>query len=446
MPERVYIETYGCTANQGDSEIIAGLLQRAGFTIVEKPENAEIGIINTCVVKESTEKRMIYRIQKLKNFFGNKLIVAGCMPVAEYKKIRKITNASLVGPKGITEIVKVVKKVSEGKRIEILNSKKPKICLPRIRRNPVIAIVQISEGCLSGCSFCLTRYARGRLVSYPPEKIVSEIKLAKQAGCKEFWLTSQDNGCYGFDLGISLPELVKKILKDVKGNYFLRIGMMNPLHVKRILNELIEVYQDPRVYKFIHLPLQSGSDNVLEKMNRGYTVRDVVQFVESFRREFSMLTFWTDMIVGFPGETERDFLQSLKILEKLKPDFTNISRFSSMPGTPASRMKQLPSEIKKQRSRKMRMVTDRLAEEQNRKWLNWCGKVLIDEYNSKKGSWIGKNFAYKQIIIPGQHKLGKYVQVKIIKFSKTHLVGKPIQPKDLKEHPLSTDQIQRSIR
>ena len=423
---KIYIETYGCAVNKGDSEIMKGLLKEAGFSLA-KPEEAEIGIINTCVVKESTEKRMIHRIKTLEEIFGNKLIVAGCMPLTEYGKLKKLTSASFLGAKSVNRIVEVVRSVKMGKRIEILEGNGIKLCKPRVRENPVIGIVQISEGCLSKCSFCITKYARGNLISYPAEKIVSEIKAAKKSGCKEFWITSQDNGCYGFDSGTNLPELLKRVLKEVKGKYFIRTGMMNPQHVKKILGGLLDVYKDERVFKFLHIPVQSGSDSVLRRMKRGYKVKEFAQIVKRFRKEFPEITVWTDMIVGFPGETEREFSKSLELLKEIKSDFTNISRFSSMRGTEASEMKQLPSEIKKERSRKMFELTNKISLEQNEKWLNWSGKILLDEYNKAKRTWIGRNFAYKPVVIKGKHSRGEFVNVKIIKAEKTHLFGKVVK-------------------
>jgi len=427
MKMNVYIETYGCAANQNDSEIMAGLLTRAGFNVVKNPDLADIAIINTCVVKETTEKRMISRIQKLYKKFKNRLIVAGCMPASEYKKLKEIANVSLIGPKSITKVVNVVKKVLEGKLVEELGSGEDKVCQPKIRKNKIINIVQICEGCASNCSFCLTKFARGNLHSYPIDSIVSEIEIAKKSGCKEIWLTAQDCGCYGFDIGVTLPELINEIISRVKGNYFIRIGMLNPLHAKRILPDLIEAYKNKNVFKFIHIPVQSGSDKILKSMKRGYSSEDFTEIVETFRKEIPDITIWTDIIVGFPGETEKDFNESIELIKKVRPDFTNVSRFSSMHGTEASKMKQIPSEIKKERSRKMSELVDKICLEQNKKWVGWSGSVIIDEYKPEKQNWIARNFAYKPIALKGNFRLGEFTKVKISNADKTHLTGFKIQ-------------------
>jgi len=419
----VYIETYGCAANQSDSEIMAGLLARAGFQIVSNIEDADIVILNTCVVKRATENRMYERIKELNKKYSERLIIAGCMPVSEYERVKEITSASLIGPRSVSKIVGVVSKVIQGKHIEEFDEGEDKICLTKISKNKIIDIVQIAEGCASACSFCLTKYARGNLHSYPIEKIVKEISEAKAAGFKEFWLTAQDCGCYGFDIDSSLPELINKITKEVKGKYLLRLGMINPKHAKKILPELIECYKNEHVFKFLHIPVQSGSDRILKLMLRGYSVEDFVNIISEFRKEIPDITIWTDIIVGFPTETEDDFKASLKLLEEIQPDFTNISGYSLMPGTKAATLPQLSTEIKKERTRKISEVVERIIMEKNKRWLGWTGEVLIDEYNYNKGNFIGRNYAYKPIILKERLRIGEFVKVKITDAKKTGLIG-----------------------
>jgi len=422
MVMNVCIETYGCSANQSDSEIMAGLLTQAGFDIVHDPELADIIIINTCIVKGTTERRVISKIKKIEKS-EKKLVVAGCMPEAMYKQLREITKVPAVGPYQIKKIVSIVKAAIEGKQIEALGGRCNKTLLPKIRRNPVIDIIQIQHGCLSACSFCITRKARGSLHSESPDSISREVLLAHKAGVKEFWFTGQDTGCYGFDMNTNLAELINKVTTNVKGKYFIRLGMMNPQHAKQILSELIEAYKHDQVFKFLHIPVQSGSNRILTDMRRGHDVEDFVSAVEQFRRNIPGITIWTDIIVGYPGETDKDFQKTIDLLKKIQPDYTNISRFTTRPGTEAAKEKQLPTEIKKQRSRVASKIVDKICLQQNKRWVDWSGIALVDEYNRAKQTWIARNYAYKPIVLKGQYRLGQFVKVKIKEAATTHLVG-----------------------
>ena len=349
---KVYAEVYGCPSNIADSEIAIGLLKKAGFEIVDSIEESDLNIIFTCVVKTPTEQRMIGRIQQLAA--DKPLIVAGCMPKVERRKIEKLAaEASMLGPDSIQAIVDVAKKTLKGEKIIFVKDlQKPKLCLPRIRKNKNVGIVEISNGCLSSCTYCIVKFARGRLRSYPIEKIIEEVRAAVANGCREIWLTSQDNGCYGLDIGTNLAKLLKAVC-GIPGNYTIRVGMMNPTYVKKILNELIEVYKNEKIQKFLHLPVQSGSDKILRAMKRGYTVVDFVEIVERFRKEIPDLFLSTDVIVGFPDESDADFDATIKLLKKIKPDKVNISKFGARPGTEAAKLKQLPIEVINERSRRL---------------------------------------------------------------------------------------------
>ncbi|MFH1420549.1 MAG: MiaB/RimO family radical SAM methylthiotransferase, partial [Candidatus Aenigmatarchaeota archaeon] len=248
---QIYVETYGCAANQNDSELMAGLLKTAGYDVTNNIELADIVIINTCIVKTTTANKLYFRIKTLEGS-GKKLIIAGCMPAAELSKLRDITNAPVIGPDAVSEIAKVVAGLIKNKTFEAFDGKS-KIGLPRISKSKVVFVQQISQGCMNECSFCETCLARGSLKSYNDNAIVKEIAGAKSAGFKEFWLTSQDNGCYGFDFDekTNLAKLISKITQTVRGKYYLRIGMVNPQHVKKFLPQLLDVYDNENMFKFL---------------------------------------------------------------------------------------------------------------------------------------------------------------------------------------------------
>jgi len=424
----IYLETYGCSANQAETEIMAGLLTRSGFTIVSNLDDADIVIVNTCSVKLTTEQKILYRIQELEK--SKKIIVAGCMPESEYAKLRKITDASFVSTHHIQNIATAVKKVADGKHVELVGKERTeKVCLPRIRKNKVIDIVPVSSGCLSACAYCSTKLAKGDLFSFSPKKIIEEINSAKRSGCKEFWITGQDCGCYGSDNDENLADLLNNITDTVKGKYFLRVGMLNPRHVLTFLPQLIQAYKNEHVFKFLHLPVQSGSDKILKLMDRGYTADDFRKIVNEFRKEIPEITIWTDIIAGFPDESTDDFEQTVDLIKDIKPDFVNISAFGVRPGTKAAEMKQISTEIKKERTRRLSEAVDDMCLEANKHWLGRESEIIVDEYKPEKQNFIGRNIAYKPVVVKNAEiaskniKIGDIVNVKIVDVGKTHLTG-----------------------
>ena len=188
--------------------------------------------------------------------------------------------------------------------------------------------------------------------------------------------------------------------------------MINPRHVMSMIDDLIKIYQDDRMFKFLHIPIESGNNEILGKMKRKYSVHDFKEMVDRFRRYVKNITIASDMIVGFPTEKELQFQDSLHLIQDVKPDILNIARFSARPNTAAARMEQLPGSIKKERSRALTELFTTLALKQNKKWIGWQGKIIIDEVG-KNNTWIGRNFAYKPVIVKGNFNLGDEVGVNI---------------------------------
>ncbi|MEM4297746.1 MAG: tRNA (N(6)-L-threonylcarbamoyladenosine(37)-C(2))-methylthiotransferase [Nitrososphaerota archaeon] len=421
---KVYLESYGCSANLADSEIMGGLLQRAGYEISSSPQESDVNIIVTCTVKTSTANRMVHRLKQLSRL-GKPLVVAGCMPLTERYAVEKIhPSASLLGPDSITKVVECVEATVRGEKKVILDRLGPKLLLPRIRHRPIVGIVEISSGCLDRCSFCQVKLARADLVSYPPEAIVKEVEEAVRDGCKEIWLTSQDNGCYGKDIGTSLAELLRQVC-EVKGDFWVRVGMMNPTHVKDRVDEFLDAYAHEKVFKFLHLPVQSGSDRLLRLMNRRYTVKDFLNIVERFRQKFPQVTLSTDIIVGFPTEGEDDFELTMKLIKTIEPDVVNLSKFGSRPGTVAAKMPQVDPNTIKERSLKLHRLIKEASLKKNRSWIGWRGEALVDEM--VKGAWLARNFAYKPILLYEGLALGEKVSVEVIDATANCLVGKVLE-------------------
>jgi len=425
--KNILIETYGCSANQNNSEIMAGLLSQAGFLITNNEELADIIIINTCVVKSKTESKIKRRIQDLKS---KKIIITGCMPETDIKQLKKL-NRSLIflGTHHFKDIVKIIKddqerNLDEKKQEEYLSQKdEEKLNLPKVPQNKLISIHQISEGCLGECSYCKTRLAKGKLFSYPQESIIKSIESDLQNGAKEIWLTSQDCAAYGLDRGKNeLIELLDKIFA-LKHNFKLRLGMMNPDNVLPIMKEMIEVYQNKKMYKFLHIPIQSASNRVLKDMNRFYNIEGVEKIIKSFLKEFSDITIATDIIVGYPTETEHDHDENLHFIRKFKPSVFNLSKFSSHKKTEAGKLKELPNHAIKHRTSALMQEHRTTAKENKEKFLNKEIEVFINRKISEN-LYEARDENYNLILIKtSKENLGKNMNVLIKEIGVHHMMG-----------------------
>ena len=433
---KIWIEAYGCPSNIADSEIMKGLLKADGFDLARSQTEADANIIVTCSVKDSTEHRMIHRIKKITKS-KRPTIVAGCLAKADYGKVESISSKiSLIGPNSIDKTVQVVRSALHDKKMVVLeDSILPKVNMPRIRYNQIISIVEISTGCLSECTFCQTKLARGWLKSYRIGDITRQIRRDICEGCKEIWLSSTDNGCYGRDIGVDLVDLLDSCV-DIDADFIVRVGMMNPMYVANMEQKLVGVFkQNKKVFKFIHIPVQSGSDRILKKMKRGQTVDLFRRLVKKLRYEIPSITIATDIIVGFPSETEDEFNDTLSLISETRPDVVNISKYSSRPGTAAGKMHRLDSQLVKRRTEQLHQLVKKICNEQNLYWNNWTGSILIDEVT--KDALVGRNFAYKPIFIPfaqcglskelAVNMLGSELQVKVERVSPHALCGTLLQ-------------------
>jgi threonylcarbamoyladenosine tRNA methylthiotransferase CDKAL1 len=418
---KIYLETVGCSHNFADSEQMAGLLKKAQFDISDNLEDADVVILNTCTVKGPTENNFYKRLNEIKGNSPYKIIIiAGCIAQTEPKKLKKY---ALVGTKQIHNIVEVVEEALNDNIVKMLeDGEMPPLNLPRVRKNPIVHIVPISRGCLGACSFCKTKEARGNLESYSIEDIKKEVFCAVNEGAKEIWLTSQDTGCYGFDKKTNLAKLLKELIQ-IPGRFKIRIGMMNPDHLLKFKDEFLEVFVSTKIFKFLHLPLQSGSNEVLTNMVRNYTVKEFKGLIKEIKQKFPRVTFATDIIVGFPGETEQQHWETLNAIREISPDVINLSKFWPRPGTKAARMKQLPTEVIKHRSKVITDICHNIFRLQHERWFGWEGEVIIDEKGKENNQWVGRNTSYKPVIVEGDLKPGDIVKVKIIKTTTFDLRG-----------------------
>ncbi len=430
--KKVWVKAFGCSANIADSEIIKGILSNNGYELTHIRKNSDINVLVTCAVKDVTEHRMI---SKIKRYSKEKpLVVAGCLPKTSKNLIESFSpNSSLMGPQSLDKTLKVIDASLHGQKVVALeDSMSTKVNLPRLRLNPVVSIIEISSGCLSECSFCQTKLAKGTLRSYRIGEIVRQMEDDLAANCKEIWLTSTDNGCYGMDLKTDLVDLLEDC-SNVEGDYKIRVGMMNPMYVPRFLDTLISLYRNnDRIFKFLHMPVQSGSERILQKMKRGHTAKIFLDVVREMRKKIPEITIATDIITGFPSESERDFEETLNLIEESQPDVINSSKYSPRPGTVASKYPKVGTSVVKERSTRLHDTIKKTSMTRNLMWKGWKGEVLIDEILDN-GEIQGRNYAYKPVImnLPGnpfdpKQFLGHYLSVKVVKVSNYSLFGESI--------------------
>jgi MiaB-like tRNA modifying enzyme len=406
---KIWVEAYGCSASFADSEMISGLIVNGGHSLAENEKDSDLSVIVTCSVKDVTAHKMVHRIKKLKS---NPLVVAGCLPKAEQTTVEKFSpNASLLGPNSLGKTLEVISSTLDGiKKVELEDTDVSKIGLPKVRLNPAVGIIEIASGCMSECTFCQTKIAKGDLQSYRVGDIVRQVRHEIEDGCAEVWLTSTDNGCYGFDIGSSLPELVETV-SEIEHDFMMRVGMMNPMYLPRIKDRLLESFENDKVFKFLHIPVQSGSDKVLKDMKRRHTSKIFYDTDSEFRKKFDRFTIATDIIVGFPTEAEEDFDKTVDLIKSTRPDIVNLSRYSARSGTKASKMEQIDVDTVKQRSKIIFDLAKKISQERNEEWIGWKGEVLFDEVSN--GITKGRNFAYKQVVTDDKVKLGQKANVKI---------------------------------
>lgn len=417
---KIFVEAYGCSASFSDSEMISGLILNGGHTLVDNSSESDLNIVVTCSVKDATANKMIHRIKSLKI---KPLIVAGCLPKAEQSTVEKFSeNASMLGPNSLGKTLQVIDSTLKGtKLIALEDTDLSKVGLPKVRLNPVVGIVEIASGCMSECTFCQTKLSKGDLTSYRIGDIVRQIETEINDGCKEIWLTSTDNGCYGFDINTDLPSLIDTVV-EIPQDFKVRVGMMNPMYMARIRENLIKSFENDKVYKFLHIPVQSGSNTVLNDMKRGHTVETFRDVVKKARDRFPEFTISTDVIVGFPSETQEDFEKTVNLLKETRPDVVNLSKYSARPGTEAAEWEQIDVSVVKKRSKEIFELINQIAFENNQKWIGWRGDVLFDE-KTEEGI-KGRNFAYKSIFVDENVEIGQTHTIEITNITKHSLVGK----------------------
>ena len=426
-----HVSSFGCTQNQAEGSNIREFLRHLGGVESKETVNLDVFVINSCGVKKQTEDRMVY-LARESSKQNKTVVVSGCLPLINPKRILLNANTvRLTSPNPVPSILYSLVDPSKTRTSRNEMCKAPPLKPVFHDRHKLSAIIPIGQGCVGACTFCAVKFARGRIKSYRYRDLLLYAKNALAQGSKELWITGQDTASYGLDLGedIRLPTIVESIA-ELPGKFKIRIGMMNPDTLHPIIDDLAPVLGHRNVYRFLHLPVQSGSDRVLQLMNRDYSVDEYREIVKYLRKKYPDLTLATDVIVGFPQETREDNEATMELIRELQFDVTNISRYMDRPGTKAARMTgKIPSKEMQYRSRQITATVNEVSYERNKYWLEWEGEVLIGGSAPGK-DFVARNYAYKPIVV-SNGKIGAWTTVKVADVTHTSLLTK--SAKDYKD-------------
>ena len=431
--KKYMIMTFGCQLNENDSEKIAGMVENLGYEKTDDLSKCDLVVFNTCCVRENAEERLfgkIGEIKKLKEERGTIIAIGGCMMQEEHilEKIKKSYKyIDLVfGTHTLNKFEEDLKKIIEEKKKirdvididgEVIEG------LPIKRNDKSKASVSIMYGCNNFCSYCIVPYVRGRERSRKKEDILKEVESLAKEGYKEITLLGQNVNSYDGGDGYKFSNLLYDVCK-IEG--IERIRFISP-HPKDFTDDVIKAIKDnKKISRIVHLPLQSGSTKVLKEMNRKYTKEQYLALAEKMRKEIPDILFSTDIIVGFPGETEEDFENTLDVVRKMNYEQIFMFIYSRRVGTVADKMEnQIPEEIKHKRFERLKKLYDENVSKNNEKFIGKVEKILVDgESKNNENMFTGRNDANKVIIFEGSKDLiGKMINVKITEEHKWYLKG-----------------------
>jgi len=422
---RVYVEAYGCSQNQGETEGLSRAAEGAGHILTSDPRTADVAVLVTCAVIGATEERMVRRWRALARLVPE-TVVTGCMVPLRRDRFQE------PGVPGRTHLLAIREQWDLPRLLQGIRPRAEGVPLPGPKAAPggsprLHREIVLNQGCASACSYCFSRLARGPLTSVPLASLLRQAEAALREGVVELRLSSLDTSCWGQDFGpggTRLPEALSAVAGLPSPQEFrVRVGMMSPQSLVRIVPSYWErMAREPRVYRFLHLPVQSGSDAILQRMHRGYRAEDFRRLVEGARDRVPDLTLATDVITGFPGETEADHRATMELLREVGPEIVNVTRFSPRPGTPASRFAPLPSRVVKERSRDLTRLRLLQARRRMERWVGREDEAMVLE-EGVGGSRVARSGSYLPVILRPGPSLGALVPVRIHGARSTYLLG-----------------------
>jgi len=426
---RVALHSLGCKVNQNEAEAMLHLFEQAGYQVVDFSEKADVYLIHTCTVTHLGDRKSRQMIRRaIKQNPEAIVVVSGCYAQIASEEILEIPGVDLViGTQDRARVLELVEEVKESRKPinavhDILHTKEfEELELEHTDR--VRAFLKIEEGCQQFCTYCIIPFARGPVRSRDPEKTLREVERLVENGYKEIVLTGIHTGAYGRDLpeGYDLNWLVQKIAQ-VPGLERLRISSLDP---NEFTSEFIETISSlPVVCPHFHISLQSGDDDILEKMRRSYTTAEYRQLVKNLRARIPDVAITTDVMVGFPGETEKQHQNSLAFVEEMEFAALHVFKYSPRAGTKAAGFaEQIPPDVKEERSRAMIALGKKLRENFARKYLGRTLKVLAEQ-KTVEGLWEGHTPNYLKVYFPSDQDVrGKILPVELIEYEGDHLLG-----------------------
>ena len=429
------VVTYGCQQNEADSEKIAGMLHASGYSIVKEPALADVIIVNTCAVREHAEERALSITGGYKHLKTArphlKIGICGCM-VSKADMSDKIKKSYpyvdfVFGTEKLSHLPEILyRSYEKKKRIFVPNDGETQIAegLPVIRESTFRAWVSIMYGCNNFCTYCIVPYVRGRERSRRPEMIIEEVRELAASGCKEITLLGQNVNSYGKEFGgeCNFATLLSRLC-EIEGDFTLRFMTSHP---KDASFELIDIMaKNDKIAKHFHLPVQSGSDRMLREMNRHYNKETYLSLVDYMREKMPDIAISTDIIVGFPGETEEDFEDTLELMKRVKYDMIFSFIYSPRTGTPAAKMEQIPDNIKTERMNRLLALQNELLAEKNEAYVGKTMCVLVEgKSKTNEAKMSARTEGNRIVLFDGDESLtGKFINLKITKSAPFALIG-----------------------
>lgn len=422
--KKVYIFTFGCQQNEADSEKILGISQEMGYLTTDTPDDADLIILNTCAIRQHAEEKalsMLGRFKALKRK-NNSLIVGVCGCMAAESHIKELLKTDFhyvtftLEPNMLHRIPELVyKSICEGKRSFVIGQDKGDVTegMPVTRRHGHKAWVSIMYGCNNFCSYCIVPYVRGRERSRSADDIVAECKDLVENGTKEITLLGQNVNSYKGECDFA--GLLERIA-NIDGEFIIRFMTSHPKDVSDSLIDVMSRYT-PKIAPYFHLPLQSGSNRILKAMNRTYNREKFLSIVDKLRDKIPDICLSTDVIVGFPSESEEDFIDTLDVLSRAKFDMVYAFKYSPREGTPAARMSdQIDTDVKEERISRLLKMQDDISFAKNENHVGKTVTVLVDSLSKRKNmnTVNARTYGNKLVHFEGDESMvGKYIDVKI---------------------------------
>ena len=443
MEKKVFIKTFGCQMNEYDTNRIFDIVKKIGFVKTENQENAECYILNTCHIRDKAKEKVYHEIGRVKKIYNKKkkpiLIVAGCVAQAEKKEMirREPYIDAIVGPQSYHKINKILENIQTSNKQEETEfdafSKFEYLEGIKNNNNKTSVFLTVQEGCDKFCHFCVVPYTRGPEYSRPFSKVLKEAELLIENGAKEITLLGQNVNAYSYKENFKEFRL-SSLLNELEKYKKLKRIRYTTSHPKDMTDDLLDCYKNnKKLMPFVHLPIQSGSDKILKLMNRNHKVENYLEIYKKLKKINPRIQFSSDFIVGYPGETEKDFQDTLELISKIKFINSYSFIFSPRPGTTASKLKLIDNDISKNRLIEIQKLLFSFQLEMNKSFKNKIVDVLVENKMKNQNNFFGRNVYFNSVIFDGEESnIGKIVKVKVEDYNQNSLFGRIVNNSNMR--------------